>query len=149
MTLAVGRSASPWVARPAVSGFLGGLVWLGALVVSHPTIASPGEPGMTWSSWTVLVSFALLGLAIAYGLGRWGWSGSTSRLLATAVVLALAASLAVWAPWSGWPHVFAATALGLLVEHRRRVGSVSAATAVTRVLAGLAFAVATVLCLFT
>lgn len=104
---------------------------------------------MTSGSWTVLVSCALLGLAIACGLGRWGWSGSTSRLLATAVVLTLAATLAVWAPWSGWPHVFAATALGMLVEHRLRVGSWTAATAISGVLAGFAFVVATLLCLLT
>jgi hypothetical protein len=55
----------------------------------------------------------------------------------------------VWAPWPGWPHVFAATALGLVVEHRRRVGFWNAATATAGVLAGFVFAVATLLCLFT
>lgn len=149
MTFAASRSFPEWSLRPAVSGSVGVLVWMVALAVSHPTIAAPGEPGMTWGSWTVLVCSALIGLAIAYGLGRWGWSGSTGRLSGAAASLAVVAALAVSAPWSGWAHVFAATSLGLVVEHRRRIGSWTPTAAIVASLAGLALVVATLLCLLT
>ena len=64
-------------------------------------------------------------------------------------VLGVASLLVVWAPWLGWPHVFAATALGLVVEHCRREGSWTAAVALAGVVAGFVFLVATLLCLVT
>jgi len=78
-----------------------------------------------------------------------GWSGSTARLAASAEILCVAFLLVVWAPWQGWPHVFAATGLGLVVEHRRRNGSWKVTVALAGVVAGLAFGVATLVCLFT
>ncbi len=149
MTLTARRPHHRWPAHPAVSGSAGFLVWAGALLLSHPGLAGPGEPGMTMSSWAFLVGCASIGLTIAYGLGQWAWSGPTTRLGATSVVLAVASVLVVWAPWSGWPHVFGATAMGLVVEHRRREGSRTAANTLAGVLSSSAVIVATLLCLFT
>jgi hypothetical protein len=118
-------------ARPGYSGMSGGLVWVAALAISHPR-------GLPLENWTVLIGFALIGLAIAFGIGRWAWSGSSRRLGAGAVALAVAATLALVAPWTGWSNIAAAVALGLAVERRHRT---VAWTVMSGLAAGLAAAV--------
>lgn len=113
MTLTASPARWRWVTQPSVSGFVGVLVWVVALVVSHPRIVEPGEPGVTWGSWSLLLSFALIGLAMAYGLGRWGWSGSPVRLAATAEVLA--SPPYSWFGHRGWG--------GRMSSRRRRWGA--------------------------
>ena len=135
-------------AHPGLSGLSGGLVWGAATAIAHPGLAEPGEPGLTLGNWGVLVSIALIGLAIAYGIGRWGWSGSSQRLGALAVVLAVSAAILVVAPWSGWPNILAATALGLAVEHHHRTGVWTSMSGFAAGLAVIAFVMATVWSLF-
>lgn len=130
-------------AHPNLSGLSGGLVWAAATAIAHPDLAEPGEPGLTAGNWVDLVRIALVGLVIAYGISRWAWSGSSRRLGGAAGVLAVAAALMVVAPWSGWPHIFAGTALGLVVEHHHRTGAWVRTTGFAAVLAGLGFSVAT------
>ena len=135
-------------AHPGLSGLSGGLIWGAATAIAHPGIAKPGEPGLTLGNWGVLVSIAMVGLAIAFVIGLWGWSGSSQRLRAVAVVLAVAAAVVVVAPWSGWPNILAATALGLAVEHHHRTGVWTSMSGFAAGLAVIAFVIATVWSLF-
>lgn len=135
-------------AHPGLSGLSGGLIWGAATAIAHPSIAKPGESGLTLGNWGVLVSIATIGLAIAFVTGLWGWAGSPQRLRAVAVVLAVAAAIVVVAPWSGWPNILAATALGLAVEHHHRTGVWTSMSGFAAGLAVIAFAIATVWSLF-
>ncbi len=135
-------------AHPGLSGLSGLLVWGAATAIAHPDLAEEGEPGLTLGNWVSLVMFALVGLAIAFGIGRWGWSGSSQRLGTAAVVLAVAAAFVVIAPWSGWPNILAASSMGLAVEHHHRTGAWTWMSGFAVGLAAIAFVIATVWSLF-
>jgi hypothetical protein len=92
-----------------------------------------------------LVGAAIL---IAAWLGVRARAGSPTRLSGTALGLAVASAVTFVVFWSGWPHVFGAVAVALAVEHRRRVGSFSAATLSALVLGAIGFIAAAVICLF-
>ena len=66
-----------------------------------------------------------IGSAVAATLiGTWAWA-STPRLARTSVGLGLVSVLTLPGWWAGWPLVLGLSAVGLAVECRRRVGSLS------------------------
>jgi hypothetical protein len=90
------------------------------------------------------VALVLVAIVIAVWLGLRARAGSPSRLSGTALGLAIASAATFVAFWSGWPQVFGAVAVVLAVEHRRRVGSFSAATLTALVLGAIAFIAAAI-----
>jgi hypothetical protein len=120
------------------------LAWVAATALAHPDLAEPGEEGLTLGNWGDLLLIALVGYILAVGIGSFGWSGSSRRLGVVALLLSLAAVVVVVAPWSGWPNIFGATALGMAVEGRRRTGQLTAMTLVSGVLGAAALTVATI-----
>jgi hypothetical protein len=99
----------------------------------------PGAPTMSAAEIALYVGFVLAAILIAVWLGLRARAGSPSRLSGTALGLAVASAAMFVVFWSGWPHVFGAVAVALAFEHRRRVGSSSAATLTALVLGATAF----------
>ena len=99
----------------------------------------PGAPATTALDIALYVGVAAAAVLIAVWLGVRARAGSPSRLSATALGLAIASAVTFVAFWSGWPQVFGAVAVALAVEHRRRVGSYSAATVTALVIGATAF----------
>ena len=93
------------------------------------------------------VGLVLVASVIAVWLGLRARAGSPRRLSGTALGLAIASAATFVVFWSGWPQVFGAVAVALAIEHRRRIGSFSAATLTTLVLGAIAFIAAAVTCL--
>jgi hypothetical protein len=104
----------------------------------------PGGPATTVLEIALYVGVVLAASLIAVWLGLRARTGSPRRLSATALGLAIASAATYVAFWSGWPHVFGAVAVVLAVEHRRRVGSFSAATLTALVLGAIAFIAAAI-----
>jgi hypothetical protein len=107
----------------------------------------PGAPATTARDIALYVGMVVAAIVIAVWLGLRARAGSPSRLSGTALGLAIASAATFVAFWSGWPHVFGAVAVALAIEHRRRVGSFSAATVTALVLGTIAFTAAAVTCL--
>jgi hypothetical protein len=108
------------------------------------------DTGPATSGWEIAlyVGIVVAAMLIAAWLGLRARAGSPRRLSATALGLAIAAAVTYVAFWSGWPQVFGAVAVVLAVEHRRRVGSFSAATLTALILGAIAFIAAAITCLF-
>jgi hypothetical protein len=89
----------------------------------------------------------LVGVAIAVWAGRRVWSGQPGRLTKTAIVLAAIAAVSYPVLfWAGWPNVFGAVAVGLALEHRRRLGALGWVAATALVLGSVAFVAGAVTC---
>ena len=88
----------------------------------------------------------LVGLALTVVVAAGAWRGGPERLARTSLVLAVLGGLTVVVFWSGWPLIFGATAAGLAIEARRRVGSLGTAGWLGLVIGSLAFVAATVIC---
>ncbi|TCO38139.1 hypothetical protein EV646_12152 [Kribbella antiqua] len=108
---------------------------------------SAGSAATSMLEIALYVGLVVAAMAIAVWLGLHARAGSPSRLSATTLGLAVASAATYVGFWSGWPHVFGAVAVVLAVEHRRRVGSFSAATLIALVLGAIAFIASTVTCL--
>jgi hypothetical protein len=105
-----------------------------------------GGPATTVLEIALYVGLVAAAILIAVWLGLRARAGSPSRLSGTALGLAIASAATFVAFWSGWPHVFGAVAVALAIEHRRRVGSFSAATVTALVLGAIAFVASAVTC---
>jgi len=109
------------------------------------------HPHTVWESATTYwaeFAIGLVGVAIAVWAGRHVWGDQPSRVARTALILAVVAAAAV--PllfWAGWPSIFGAVAVGLALESRRRVGSLSATTVIAVVLGAAAFVAGAASCL--
>lgn len=101
---------------------------------------------ITASEWLITGGLALVGLAIGVGLGLRAWHGDVTRLSRTALGLAIAGAVTFVAFWSGWPSVFSAVAVGLALEHRRRIGSFSTSTGIAAALGVLTFVATAYIC---
>jgi hypothetical protein len=132
------------LAHPVLSGLVGLLVWGAATAFAHPDLAEPGEEGLTLGNWVGLVVIALFGYLIACAIGSWGWAGSCRLFEAVTVSLSVASLITVIAPWSGWPNIFGATAVGMAVGDRCRAGRLTPKSLLGGVLGALAFTAATV-----
>jgi hypothetical protein len=105
-----------------------------------------GGPPTTSLDIVLYVGLVLAASVIAAWLGLRARAGSPRRLSATALGIAIASAATFVGFWSGWPHVFGAVAVVLAVEHRRRVGSFSAATVTALVLGAIAFIASATIC---
>jgi hypothetical protein len=92
------------------------------------------------------VLIAAAGAAIGVWFGLRGWRGTPDRLAHSSLGLALAAAATYVGFWSGWPSIFGMVALGLALEHRRRVGSFSGGTLTAAIIGALAFVAAAITC---
>lgn len=106
-----------------------------------------GAPATTWSEIAVYAGLVLTAVLIAVWLGVRARAGTPRRLAGTALGLAIAAAVLFVVFWSGWPHVFAAVAAVLALEHRRRVGSFSATAVTALVISAIVLIAATGTCL--
>jgi len=142
------RSGSAGLSHPGAAAAVGVVTFalsLGAGEIFDLN-ANPDKP-MTTGDVVVVAALAAVGTAIAVAVGRWGWRGSPSRLAGTALGLALAAGATFVAFWSGWPVILGAVAVGLAVEHRRRVGAFSGTAIAAAVVGGLAALAAAYVCI--
>lgn len=135
----------PVIAATAGAITFGLAMWAGEVF----DLNSDSETGPATSSSEIALYVGLVAAAIliAVWLGLRARAGSPSRLSSTALGLAIASAATFVAFWSGWPQVFGAVAVALAVEHRRRVGSYSAATLTALVLGAIAFVASAVTCL--
>ncbi|TDO29996.1 hypothetical protein EV643_1425 [Kribbella sp. VKM Ac-2527] len=107
---------------------------------------SAGGPATTTGEIALYAGIVVAAGVIAVWLGLRARAGSPRRLATTALGLGIAAAATYIAFWSGWPHVFGAVAVVLASEHRRRVGSFSATTAIALGLGALALVAAAITC---
>lgn len=100
----------------------------------------------TASEWLVTAAIAAVGLAVGVALGLRAWNGDAARLSKYALGLSVASAVTFVAFWSGWPSVFSAVAVGLALEHRRRIGSFATSTAIAAGLGVIAFVATAYIC---
>jgi NhaP-type Na+/H+ or K+/H+ antiporter len=138
---------------PAVTAAFGFVVYaLSAIAGNVFELNADSHLGHTHTVWESVTGMAdeyaigLIGVAIAVWAGRQAWRSQASRLARTALILAVVAALTFPAYWAGWSNVFGAVAVGLALEHRRRVGSLGAAAATAFALGALAFVASAVTC---
>lgn len=137
------------VLNPVIAAATGavtfGLTMIAGDVFDLNTDSDTGPATSVWEI-ALYVGLVLAASLIAIWLGLRARAGSPRRLSATALGLAIASAATYVAFWSGWPQVFGAVAVVLAVEHRRRVGSFSAATLTALILGAIAFIAAAVTC---
>ena len=133
--------------HPVVAATAGAAVFAVAMIGGDVFDLNAGE-GPPTQAWEIAVYVALVGSAflLALWLGVRARAGSPGRLSMTALGLAIAAAATVVIFWSGWPLVFGAVSIALALEHRRRVGSFSAATMSALVLGTVALVAAAFIC---
>jgi len=135
------------VLHPLVAATVGGTVFAIAMIGGDLFDLNAGE-GPPTKAWEIAVYLVLVGaaLVLAVWLGVRARAGSPGRLSKTAIALAVASAATFVAFWSGWPHVFGAVAVALALEHRRRVGSFSAATLSALVVGAVSVVAAAYIC---
>jgi hypothetical protein len=104
----------------------------------------PGTPLLEVAAYAGMV---LAAASLAVWLAVRARAGAPRRVSGTALGLAIASAATFIGFWSGWPHVFAAVAVALSLDYRRRVGSFSGPAAVAFVLGTISFAATSVICL--
>ncbi len=134
--------------HPLVTGAFGALVFGAAMFAGEAfdLNADPSDVGTSTGEWLVTGAIAAVGLAIGLALGLRAWAGDTTRLSRTALGMAVAGAVLFVVFWSGWPSVFSAVAVGLALEHRRRIGSFATSTAIAAGLGVLAFTAVAYIC---
>lgn len=145
-----------WLARtPVVSAAVGFAVYalaiaageLFALNADDHTAAAPDDPFIQ-AIHLPEMGIGLFGAAIAVWVASSALSGSTARIDRYAIGLAVVAAASFPIFWAGWANVFGAVAIGLALEQRRRLGSLSGLSVTAIVLGSAAFIVGTAACLF-
>ena len=157
MTQTQQRAGQPTsVLSPAVTATFGYVVYVAAMIAGNvfetnmDSRLGHTHPDTAWQSVTdyaIEYAIGLVGMAIAILAGRRAWRAQPHRLARTALILAAVAAVTVVAFWAGWPNIFGAVAVGLALEHRRRVGSLGAATGTSLVLGSAAFVAGAASCL--
>ena len=132
--------------HPVFTGVIGAVVFGAAMASGEAFDLNKGDGGTSASEWGVTALIALVGLAIGVGIGLRGWGGSPTRLSRTALGLSIAGAVLFIAFWSGWTSVFSAVAIGLALEHRRRIGSFGPSTAIAAGLGVLTFVATAYIC---
>ena len=136
--------------HPAIAAGLGALTFATTMIGGDLLDLNADTDGGPSTSLLDLMAYAGLVLA-AYGLAVWlgtrSRAGAPGRLSRTALGLALASAATFVGFWSGWPHVFAAVAIALALEHRRRVGAFSGVTTAALVLGAISFVATSIVCL--
>lgn len=137
------------VLHPMVAATAGAVTFALAMTAGAVLDLNADDAGATATGWAGLALYAVLLLAamlIAGWLGLRARAGAPKRLASTALGLAIAAAALFVVFWSGWPHVFAAVAAVLALEHRRRVGSFSTTAVAAFVVGAIVLFAATVTC---
>ncbi len=127
--------------HPVVTGMLG-LIAFGAAMAAGEAFdlnSDTSDAATSAGEWLATAGIAVVGLAIGLGFGLRAWAGDVQRLSRTALGLAIAGAALFVVFWSGWPSVFSAVAVGLALEHRRRIGSFAPISAIAVGLGVLAF----------
>ncbi len=134
--------------HPAAAGVVGAVTFGLAMVAGDVFDLNKDDDtvAVTASEWLITGGIALVGLAIGVGLGLRAWHGDATRLSRTALGLAIAGGVTFVAFWSGWPSVFSAVAVGLALEHRRRIGSFSTSTGIAVALGVITFVATAFIC---
>ncbi len=133
--------------HPFVTGPIGALTFGVAVFIGEAfDLNRGGTTDTSTTEWVTTGALALVGLAIGIAVGLRGWSGDASRLPKFALGLAIASAVTFIAFWSGWPSAFSAVAIGLALEHRRRVGSFAPMTGVALGLGTAAFLATAYVC---
>jgi hypothetical protein len=107
---------------------------------------SPDAPSTTLADVLGYAGLVLAGAALAVWLGVRARSGPPDRLARYALGLALGSAATFVVFWSGWPQVLGAVAVALALEHRRRIGDLSALSATATALGLVALAASVFLC---
>ena len=94
------------------------------------------------------MGIGLVGAAIAVWVASSAVSGSTARIDRYAIGLAAVAAASIVIFWAGWPNVFGAVSIGLALDQRHRLGSLSGPSTAAIVLGSVAFIVGTASCVF-
>ncbi len=134
---------------PVVAASLGAAVFATAMVsgvVFELNSDGPDSAPVTLAELAAYAGLVLVGVALALGVAWWALRGDLRRLSQASVGLAIASAATFVGFWSGWPHVFAAVAIALALEHRRRVGGFSGATTTAVVLAALSLVASALVC---
>ena len=149
-TIASGATTRVDLRRPALAAAVGVTAFAAAMVSGEVFDLNAGsaDRGTLTSQIGLYAAIVLVAVVGAVWLGARALSSHPRRLAATAMGLALASLVTVLGFWSGWPHVFAAVAAFLALEHRRRVGSFAAAAVAALLVAVVAFVAASYLCVF-
>lgn len=134
--------------HPFVTGAVGAITFAAAMFAGEAFDLNRSGDGasMSTTEWLVTAGLAVVGLVVGVAVGLRGWKGDPARLSTYALGLSLAAAATFVVFWSGWPSVLSAVAVGLAVEHRRRVGSFSPSTAIASGLGVLAFLATAYIC---
>jgi hypothetical protein len=138
------------VLHPLVAATIGATTFAATMVAGTVFDLNSDADDAPSTSLLELASYAGLVLAagaLAVWLGVRARAGAPRRVSGTALGLAIASASTFVAFWSGWPHVFAAVAIALALEYRRRVGSFSGPAAIALVLGIISFAATSYICL--
>ncbi|MGA8851909.1 MAG: hypothetical protein WB508_09335 [Aeromicrobium sp.] len=139
-------TSPPDLRHPTLAGLLGLGVYVAAMVAGEAFGLNADSSGTSAGQWAITGLIAVAGLAIGVAFGLRGWTGATQRLARIALGLALASAVLFMAFWSGWPSVFSAVAVGLALEHRRRIGSLDLSVGVAAGLGTLVFVATAIVC---
>ena len=110
--------------------------------------AENGAGTTSTSDVLVYVGLVLAAVAVSVLLGTRARAGSPQRLARFAIGFAVASAVTFVAFWSGWPRVFAAVAIVLALEHRRRIDGFTPATLTSALVGALALTASVITCLF-
>jgi hypothetical protein len=135
--------------RPLAAAGVGAVTFAAAMTAGEVfdlNADSADAPGTSTSEVMAYAGIVLVAGIVAVGLAVWALGGTPRRVSATALGLAIAAAATFVAFWSGWPLVYGAVAVFLALEHRRRVGGFSGASATALGLGATAFVAAAVFC---
>ena len=131
---------------PAVAAGAGFVVWAAAMLIGWQTRPGDADDPLGLVEALEYIGLVIPAIAVAVWLGGRALAGGPRRIAGTSLGLASAAAATWIGFWSGWPIVFAAVAVLLAVEYRRRIGSLSAAASVGLALGAAAGVTATALC---
>jgi hypothetical protein len=141
------RPVSPVALTPPATAAFGFVVYGLAIMTGEvfDINADANGSGFDPLEWGAEAGIALVAIVIGLWAGQRALA-NTARLSMTALALGVAAALSIVAFWAGWPTIFGAVAVGLGLEHRRRIGSLSATVGTAIALGSLAFVAGAVSC---
>ena len=149
-TLAPPRPHHLDLLHPALAALAGAVTFAVSLTLGEQLGLNADDGTGTTSTSDLLVYAALVLAAVALSvlLGVRARAGSPQRLARFAIGFAVASAVTYVAFWSGWPHVLAAVAIALALEHRRRIDGFTAATLTSALVGALTLTASVLTCLF-
>jgi hypothetical protein len=138
------------VLQPVIAATVGAVTFAVTMVagdVLDLNSDAPDAPATTLQDLGAYAALLLVGFGLAAWLGSRARSGPPDKLAKASLGFALASAVTFIGFWSGWPHIFAAVAIALSIEHRRRVGAFSAMTSSALLLSAACFIATSWICL--